>query len=112
MKKHTKLYYSFFGYDFSDIIISEITGQVAVDINHIEARGMGGRKSADNIDNLMAVTREEHLYFGDKKIFKEWLRLVHKSFIETRLPWIETNPDCEILKQYLDGTCSTAFGNP
>lgn len=103
MKKHTRLYYRFFGYDISDVVISEITGQVAVDINHIDARGMGGRKSADDITNLMAVTRAEHLYFGDKKEFKLWLKEVHQSFIDTRLPWSETNPNCEILKTYMDG---------
>lgn len=84
MKKHTKLYLKFFGFDESDFIPCEICGALAVDIHHIEARGMGGTKQADTIDNLMALCREHHLEFGDKKQHKEYLNNTHEFYIELK----------------------------
>lgn len=81
MKKHTKIYFDYFGYSGEDYIPSEISGLPAVDIHHIERRGMGGSKSADNIENLMALTREEHIKFGDKTEHLEGLKEVHKKFM-------------------------------
>jgi len=77
MKKHTKLYMSYFGYDESDFIPCEVCGLKAVDIHHIEARSMGGSKTKDIIDNLQALCRECHLDFGDKKQHKEYLKNIH-----------------------------------
>jgi 5-methylcytosine-specific restriction endonuclease McrA len=72
-------YFNHFGYDISDFIPCEVCGKTAVDINHIEARGMGGSKEADNIENLMALCREDHLKYGDKKQYKEWLKDIHQE---------------------------------
>ena len=77
MKKHTMTYLNHFGYDISDFIPCEVCGKTAVDIHHIEARGIGGSKEADAIDNLMALCREDHIKFGDKKQYKEWLKSIH-----------------------------------
>ena len=85
MKNHINIYMNFFGYDESDIIFSEISGQPATDIHHIEARGMGGSKKKDNINNLIALTREEHIQFGDKKQFKEYLQGIHNKKIIEKL---------------------------
>lgn len=82
MRKHTKIYMKYFGYDVSDFIPSEISGERAVDIHHIDCRGRGGSKEKDNIENLMALTRKEHEMYGDKKEFKEFLKNVHKRFME------------------------------
>ena len=70
-------YFNHFGYDISDFIPCEVCGKTAVDIHHIEARGIGGSKEADNIDNLMALCREDHLKYGDKKQYKEFLKDKH-----------------------------------
>ena len=78
MRNHTKTYLNFFGYDTSDFIPCEMCGLKAQDIHHIEARGMGGSKHADNIENLMALCRKCHIDFGDKKQHKEMLKVVHK----------------------------------
>lgn len=105
MKKHTKIYFeAFYGGDTSVFPVCEITGARAVDIHHIHARGMGGSKDKDVPENLMAVTRTAHLYFGDKTEYIEWLTKVHQSFTKTGMPWLYTNPDCLILKDFL---CST-----
>ena len=77
MKKHTMTYFNHFGYDISDFIPCEVCGKTAVDIHHIEARGIGGSKDADNIENLMALCREDHLKYGDKKQYKEFLKDKH-----------------------------------
>ena len=78
MKNHTKIYLKYFGYDPSDFIPCEMCGLKAQDIHHIEARGMGGSKHADTIENLMALCRQCHIDFGDKKQHKEMLKVVHK----------------------------------
>ena len=77
MKKHVKIYFDYFGYDISDFIPCEICQDQANDIHHIECRGMGGTSKADTIENLMAVCRNCHLKFGDKKEHKELLKQLH-----------------------------------
>lgn len=78
MKNHTKIYLKYFGYDVNSFIPCEMCGMKAQDIHHIEARGMGGSKHADTIENLMALCRQCHIDFGDKKQHKEMLKVVHK----------------------------------
>jgi hypothetical protein len=77
MKNHTKIYFDYFGYDKNSFIECEVCGAKAVDIHHIERRGMGGSKSADAIENIMALCRKHHEEFGDKKQWKEWLIKLH-----------------------------------
>ena len=84
MKKHTKIYLDAFGLSTGDSIPSEISGQPANDIHHIIARGMGGRNGLDRIENLMAVTRDEHLQYGDKKKFMKSLFQCHKFYLELK----------------------------
>ena len=83
MKAHTKIYFNFFGYTGHEFIPCEICGRKAVDINHIDARGMGGNpcKDKDVIENLMANCRECHLKFGDIAEKKEWLKHLHLNFM-------------------------------
>jgi len=78
MKNYTKIYFKHFGYDISDFIPCEICKAKAVDIHHIDARGMGGSEK-DDINNLMALCRACHIKFGDIKDKKEWLRDIHES---------------------------------
>lgn len=77
MKKHTKIYFKYFGYDVSDFIACEICGSEAVDIHHIDCRGMGGTEK-DDIENLMAVCRRCHELKGDKKQYMNELIEIHK----------------------------------
>ena len=79
MKRHTKIYFDYFGYTIADFVPCEICNARAVDIHHIEARGMGGSEK-DSIDNLMAVCRKCHLEYGDKKEHKEFLIKTHKKW--------------------------------
>lgn len=85
MKKHTKIYLEYFKFCESDYIPCEICKRQAVDIHHINARGMGGSKSADKIENLMAVCRQCHIEFGDKKQYKEELKQIHNEYLKRHL---------------------------
>lgn len=87
MKKHTKIYFNHFGIEYDQYsgwhnAKSEISGFPAQDIHHIECRGMGGSKNADKIENLIALTREEHEKYGDKKQYIEYLRKVHSNYLK------------------------------
>ena len=82
MKKHTKIYMDFFEYTISDFIPCECCGAKAVDINHIECRGMGGSKLKDHINNLMAMCRPCHVHYGDKSGYKDMLIQTHQKTIK------------------------------
>ena len=84
MKKHTKVYLQGMGYDITDFIPCEVCSSKAVDIHHIEARGMGGTKMADTLENLMALCRQCHFQYGDIKLYKEWLQEIHEKKLFNR----------------------------
>jgi hypothetical protein len=83
MKKHTRIYLDYFGYCETDVIVCEIPNcrRLGVDLHHINARGMGGSKTKDVIENIMCVCREHHLEYGDKKQYKEYLKQIHLNHI-------------------------------
>jgi hypothetical protein len=101
MKKHTKIYMDALGYDETDYIPSEISGDKAVDIHHIDCRGMGGdpKFSKNRIEELQAVTREEHLDYGDKREWMHFLYSIHYDFLITN--------GVKFDKQYLINKIST-----
>jgi len=77
MKKHTKIYLDFFNYSTVDFIPCEICGAKAVDIHHIDCKGMGGSKEKDTIQNLMALCRLCHFKYGDIKNQIDFLKEIH-----------------------------------
>ena len=85
MKNHTKVYLKAFGYDTNSWIACEVCGGTAVDIHHIESRGMGGSKLADTIENLMALCRPCHVTYGDIKEWKERLKATHNHHLAKRV---------------------------
>lgn len=82
MKKHTKIYMDFFNFKIVEDCICEICSKQAVDIHHIVSRGMGGSKTKDYIENLMAVCRGCHIKYGDVKNEIEFLKKIHANFID------------------------------
>jgi hypothetical protein len=82
MKKHTKIYFDYFGYGIDSVILCEVCGARAVDLHHIFRRGMGGSKEADTIENIMALCREHHIEYGDKKQYIEYLKEIHKEKLD------------------------------
>lgn len=83
MKKHTKVYLDYFGHGVDSFIPCEVCGNRAVDIHHIEARGMGGSKNSDDIENLQALCRGCHIEYGDKKQHTEFLKKTHEHVLST-----------------------------
>lgn len=83
--KYKKIYFDFFGISQNEPVSCEVCESPAVDIHHIDARGMGGdpTKSKDKIENLMALCRSCHheADFGTK-FSKNYLKSVHLSYIE------------------------------
>lgn len=79
MKKHTRIYLISFNYNTSDFIPCEVCRRQAVDIHHIHARGMGGSKLRDYIENLQALCRECHNKYGDKNQFLLFLKKAHEQ---------------------------------
>tara|TARA_R100000900_G_C3262391_1_gene149833 strand:+ start:292 stop:549 length:258 start_codon:yes stop_codon:yes gene_type:complete len=85
MKKHTKIYLKHFDYGEQDFIGCEICSRRAVDIHHIEARGMGGSKTKDYIENLAALCRECHISAETEPKFNEKVKQVHLKLIKSKL---------------------------
>lgn len=87
LKKHVRIYLDSMGYDESDFIPCEICGKKAVDIHHINPRGIGGSKNKDDPQNLIALCREDHIFYEGKKEFKEHLKTIHYGNLE-RCGWV------------------------
>lgn len=83
MKKHTKNYLNGMQIQilerFEDMCImcEWCCRSLAVDIHHISARGAGGSKLKDTVDNLVALCRECHKLAEARKINKEELKRRH-----------------------------------
>lgn len=77
MKTYVKIYYDYFKITPGEVILCEVCEKQAVDIHHIKARGMGGSKTKNNISNLMALCRDCHDKYGDKKQYLEYLQEIH-----------------------------------
>lgn len=93
MSKHLRIYDQAFGINKHNPRRCELTGATrGIHIHHIEARGMGGRQSADTPDNLMAIQARWHELFGDNENWNDLLQEAHNLFMETRCPLVETNP--------------------
>jgi len=84
MKSYTKTYLKHFGYVADDTILCEVCGKRAQDIHHIECRGMGGSDKKDEISNLMAVCRDCHIKYGDKKQYIEYLTDIHNQHLKNK----------------------------
>lgn len=86
MKKYTEIYYKTLDYPLDpDVFIEcECCGSKAVDIHHIENRSH--RKDLENdINNIMALCRNCHEKYGDKKQYMDWLKETHQIFLFNKL---------------------------
>ena len=86
MRKHTKIYFDYFGYTGQEFIACEVCGSKAVDIAHIIARSKFGSKrkeEQDVISNLMALCREHHYDYDFKNRWtSEEMQKIHNKFID------------------------------
>lgn len=74
MRTHTKIYYEYHKIDPCDWVGCLVCGASANDIHHIEPKGMGGRKSADKIENLIPLCRRCHERAHANQFTKEYLK--------------------------------------
>ena len=75
MIKYKKIYADAFGYIQGEYVSSELSPNRGVDIHHIVGR-------EERIENLIAVTREEHLKYGEVKSAYVFLLTKHMNFLE------------------------------
>ena len=83
MSDYKDIYYKALGLYKVDTALCEICGKPAVDIHHIERRGMGGTTNpeSNSIFNLMALCRDCHIEYGDKVKYKRWLKVKHMRML-------------------------------
>lgn len=79
MKKHIKNYLEGSGNCPGDWIGCEVCGGTAVDVHHIDPRGMGGSKEKDDYENLIGLCRTCHLKAEAKQLSKEFLYEKHNG---------------------------------
>lgn len=82
MQKHTKVYLDHFGLGEQDFIPCEICGTRAVDIHHLERRGMGGSGTKDYIENLMGLCRLHHIMCEGDLEYNERAKKIHFEYLE------------------------------
>ena len=84
MKTHTQIYLIHYGYDETDFIGCELCGNKAVDIHHLVAERMGGSKTKDDIENLIAVCRECQNKCHSNKYFNDRAKIMHDIRIDIK----------------------------
>lgn len=103
MKPYIKTYLSYFKLDNPDEGIDELFGFMGNNVHHIYARGMGGSKLRDNIENLMCLRQDVHEIVGDKSAFRELLIDAHKLYMQEQLSFLQASPNdsrWELFKDY------------
>lgn len=79
MQKHTKIYMDYFDYFGDEFIPCELCGSRSVDVHHLTAKGMGGSKTKDYIENLIGVCRECHVKCHGSIDFNNKAKAIHKQ---------------------------------
>lgn len=82
MQKYQKTYIKALGLNVKDsdvlaMLKSEISGLQAHDIHHIKYMMTGVERQDYPFERLIALTRDEHTKFGDKKQYFDYLLWVH-----------------------------------
>ena len=78
MQKHVKLYMKHYDYGEQDFVPCEHCGSKSVDIHHIDPKGMGGSKTKDYVENLIALCRKCHDMAHNEELTKGDLMLLHR----------------------------------
>ena len=81
MQTYTKKYLKALGYDETDFIKCEICEGKATEIHHIMTRKKF-RELMNDPRNLMAICRECHQAYGDRKYLMAALLKIHKRVLQ------------------------------
>jgi len=76
---YKEIYKNYFGYVDDEFVPSELSGRSAQDLHHVHFKS-GGRD--DSIENLMALTREEHDKAHRRELTEEYLKQKHLEYIK------------------------------
>ena len=82
MRNHTKVYMEYFGYQIVEDAYCELCGKPCGPPHHIQARGLGGSKERDNIENLIGLCYTHHIDAEDHVYSKEYLTKIHLQFMK------------------------------
>ena len=74
MKIHTKIYFNYYNIAPGEFIPCYVCSKKAVDIHHIEQKGMGGSKTKDVIENLIPLCRHCHEAAHANQLTKDYLK--------------------------------------
>lgn len=85
MQRHTRIYMIFFDYGEQDFIPDEMDGTKAVDIHHLDKRGMGGSDEKDHIENLAALNRKNHTLAERDSEYNEMVKERHLKKVKANL---------------------------
>jgi len=86
MKSYKKKYLKSIGAGQQDIVLCENPAcrRVADHVHHVCEKGMGGRKNADELNNLIALCADCHqiAHSNDGRLPKEYLKEIARKRIE------------------------------
>jgi len=88
VKQYIKNYFDSIGEPPNENVKCEVCGARAVDIHHIDARGMGGSKLKDGAENLVALCRSCHEKFEGRKQHKEQLKTIAAERMRKAEKWL------------------------
>ncbi len=71
MKKHVKIYLDAHNLHGERIMCQYCNSKEGTDIHHVDNKGMGGSKTKDYEENLIALCRDCHTDAHNEKISKE-----------------------------------------
>lgn len=94
LPKHIQGYFDFFDLEPGDWVGSEISNATCQDFHHIYEKGMGGRPvfehegveyDINSVENIIALTREEHEDAHANVYTKEQLWNLHQKVMRNHL---------------------------
>jgi len=81
MKKYIRNYLKHFGYYEGDFIPSEINGELATVLHHIQ---FGRFKRSDDVTNIIAISHSQHEQahgLREPRLTREELQQIHNDFM-------------------------------
>ena len=99
--KHRKIYREHFGLGPDDFAPCEVSGGRGSDVHHIfgrvkcEAWDTYGITHADDIHNLMFLSRDIHQWAGQNEFYNEWLMKIHLGFLDDGITGFAREPYAE-----------------
>ena len=79
MVKYKQVYLDYYGLIPEDFIPCEVCSAPSVDIHHLIIKGMGGSRTKDYIENLIAVCRDCHNKCHGSIEFNTKAKEIHKN---------------------------------